>query len=399
MNDLAGGPDTARYMPERRAFIDGERLRVEAHRIPGGGGSKYEPQTAPEARQFLLPLLDAAIEQTNSLPLPLRSASRLYVETTLLPNYLEVSHSPDALWEWIGAVPVGSRIVSGEYRTKNKREQRPTRCVVLAVSNDGLPAFRELMNSTERDRSERSAFREIRKLSHVGLPEVDNVLLVDLDAAEDDESEIAWEAVLHPSVSSTGRPAPIEPNTLAKWYDLVESRSGRVFRDYERTVQALTFVPVVIAAREVEHLAQFNPLRAMRPMPTMRPMPQVGMRSGSPIAAPPSAAQPSTTPRVGVFDGGLQSDSSSCSYFGFNEISLTPVSPTTDGLQHGCAVTGAVLYGIVTGSTPLVRLPIPVDSLRIHPPPNEHPATDMYWALDQIVQEVRHRDYNIVNLS
>lgn len=68
-------------------FVDGERLRVDVEAPPTGGGTHYEPQTADQARDLLLPRLQAVVAQVAELPEEYKG-ERLYVETQLLPNYL-----------------------------------------------------------------------------------------------------------------------------------------------------------------------------------------------------------------------------------------------------------------------------------------------------------------------
>ena len=68
-------------------FVYGERLRVDVEAPPTGGGTHYEPQTADQARDLLLPRLQAVVAQVAELPEEYKG-ERLYVETQLLPNYL-----------------------------------------------------------------------------------------------------------------------------------------------------------------------------------------------------------------------------------------------------------------------------------------------------------------------
>ena len=274
-----------------RAFIDAP---------PTGGGEKYEPQTAVQARRLLLPMVNSVLDATASLPTRLR-ADRVYVEARLLPNYLAASHFPGALLAQIGAVPVGSRADTGVYRTKSRSHESPTRRLILAVSDDGLATLQRLVSGGGQSRSERQAFEEIRKLDRVSIPGADEIVL----SRPGEGIAITWEAVLHPATLVQGEAEPLGPNTMEKWFTLVESLGGRSYRDFVRHVGGLTFAPALLAESAVDQLARFNPLRALRPMPSIRPRPSFGTRATA-RAIPPLAPTPRvSSPLVAVFDGGL----------------------------------------------------------------------------------------------
>ena len=145
---------------DRRLFVGGERLRVTVDAPPSGGGDKFEPQTAAEARDLLLPMVRSVVEGASGLPPELRG-ERVYFEARLLPNYLAASHFPDVLLSRIGAVPVGSRADIGTYSTKSKAKETGTRRLVLAADDEGLRLLAALIDGPGASRSEQQAFTEI----------------------------------------------------------------------------------------------------------------------------------------------------------------------------------------------------------------------------------------------
>ena len=122
---------------DRRLFVGGERLRIDVDAPPSGGGEKYEPQTAEQARELLIPMMESLAEVAAGIPSRLRG-DRVYMEARLLPNYLAASYFPEALLTRIGAVPVGSRADIGPYRTKTRETESGTRRLILAVEDRGI---------------------------------------------------------------------------------------------------------------------------------------------------------------------------------------------------------------------------------------------------------------------
>jgi subtilisin family serine protease len=379
----------------RRLLTNGEALRMEVEAPPSGGGQKYEPQTPQQAQALLLPQIQSVTAVARQLPRELR-AERLYIEARLLPNYIAASYFPIALLAQIGAVPVGSRADSGLYRTKTREIMTGTRRLVLTVDDRGLAALEQLIERGGRTRTESQAFAEIRKLDEISIPGPESIILARPDQAEE---QITWEAVLHPAATAIGRePQPLDEETMAKWYELVSAAGGQVYRDYVRRVGGLTFSPVSLDERGADQVARFNPLRAIRPMPSIRPRPRFGTRVTARLR-PPSDTNPIRQgPEVAVFDGGVDplNPSVLCPR-STGDLTKEPSDP--DDLQHGTAVTGAVLYGLVRPGDQAPRPPLPVDSFRVLPAPDIPGDLNGYWVLDRIKETVANSQYKIVNLS
>ncbi len=379
---------------ERRLFVDGERLRITVEQPPSSGGSHYEPQTAAEARELLMPLVSSAAAQAKQLPAELRG-ERLYIEAQLLPNYLAPSHFPAALLAEVGAITVGSRAAPDVYRTARREQEAVTRRLILALDDSGLDRFQRLIESPGRNRSEQSAFNEIRKLNDIALRSPDQVVV---RLPLDEDADITWEAVLHPMSTSGGDPVPIDDETVEKWFRLVEQFGGMGHRLYVRQVGGLTFAPVVLRSSAALNVAQFNPLRVLRPMPAIRPTPTISLRQLNKVLPPISHDPIGRDLTVAVFDGGVDNQSATSPVFPIADTDLTTEAPLAMALFHGTAVAGAILYGMVTPGMQLPSPPLPLDSYRVFPLPSI-PGLDEYWLLDEIKRVVSEGDYRIVNLS
>lgn len=383
----------------RRLLLNGEALRLDVELAPTGGGTKFEPFTSEEAREWLLPQIRTARASLQRLPENLRAPDRVYVEAKLLPNYIAPTYFPDVLLAFVGGVPVGSRADVGTLRTASKVRQSGTRRLVLAVDEAALERLEELVDTQGAGRSAQQAFAQIRRLEEFASPEVGTVLRAP-DAGEraDRGEDALWEAVLHPRTVRSGEPVPIDDAALERWVALVESHGGAVRRDYLRRVGGLTFMPVRVGPNEAPELARFNPLRVLRPMPAIRPRPRFNLRSGSRVTPPGASGAIADVTTVAVFDGGVDNPNNS-GLFPIPTIDLTPEPVDAGDLDHGTGVTGAVLYGLIQSGQQAPQPPLPVESYRVMPPPYDPGDLDGYWILDRIKETLAEDRHKLVNLS
>ncbi|SPM30635.1 S8 family peptidase [Mycobacterium terramassiliense] len=388
---------TPQATSQRPLLVNGEALRLEGVEAPSAaGGPKFEPRTADDARELLLPQINVVAASARALPSQLRAPDRLYVEAKLLPNYLAASYFPAALLAQIGATPVGSRADTGLYVTASKQQEAQTRRLIFTVSDDGLAALQSLVQTRGGNRTEQQAFSEIRKLDEITVPRPEQVLRRPPTRPEPTTEQSVWEAVLHPATARSGEAVALDDETLGRWVSLVQRQGGQVHEAFIRRVGGLTFVPISAAAGDVDELARFNPLRVLRPMPAIRPRPRFGLRAVQRVT-PPSTAQPaSTVATVAVFDGGV--DGGQSALFPIGTPDLTPEPPVADDLSHGTGVTAAVLYGLLEPGQQAPQPPLPIESYRVTPSPNPHDL-EGYWVLDRIVETVRQNGHRIVNLS
>ena len=385
----------------RPLLVNGEGLKVDVSAPPGGGGPKFEPQTAEDARGALLPQITATALAAHALPQELRASDQLYVEAKLVPNYLAASYFPAALLAQIGATPVGSRADTGVYQTRTKSETVQTRRLIFTISDDGLDELETLVNTGGRGRTQAQAFSEIRKLDEVSMPTEARVLRAPTDpVGTPHQGARMWEAVLHPQTARAGEPVPLDDETLGRWFALIESLNGYAHADFVRRVGGLTFTPVTMPSDgDAAALARFNPLRVLRPMPAIRPRPRFGTRSAQRVAPPATTTPVATSVRVAVFDGGVDVSGTPSALFPISTPDLTPEPAERDELDHGTGVTGAVLYGLLDPGQQAPQPPVPVESFRVLPAPNIPGDLEGYWVLDRIKETVEQGDHKLVNLS
>ncbi|WP_159701465.1 S8 family peptidase [Arthrobacter sp. 18067] len=382
-----------------RPFLyKGEALRTPAEKPPAGGGDKFEPQTAVQARAILLPQIRSVREEVAALDNQLRVPGHTFIEAKLLPNYLAASSFPGQLINKLGAMPVGSRAEEGLYVTATTSKNAITRRLVLSVPDDSLAELEHLIESQGTNRSERAAFEEIRKLDELSLPS--QAVLRAITEVENPEDEIIlWETVLNPIGLQGEALVPATDAVIDRWAAAVENEGGSVERGFIRQVGGLTFVPVRAAKGSLENLSGFNALRIVRPMPAIPPRPIFGTRSSAVWHGPGSLATRATGFKIAVFDGGLNEAANSKNHMVADSIDLTGGQSHPDSLVHGTAVTGAALYGLVRSGDQTSAPPLPLDSFRVLPAPAIPGDMYGYWVLDRIKEVVSRDEHKIINLS
>jgi len=382
----------------RGLLTNGEGLKVDVTPSIRRGGGKTVPYSSQEAKLVLLPQARSMVEKVRSIAPELRSSDRIYVEATLLPTYLSPSEFPDDLLSEIEAVPVGSRFARAIDPRKKEEGGKKTRRLILAVPDSGLQNLANLIETGGESRRQHDAFEEIKK--------VDSLEVATAVAGEDDHVQLgeeisSWEAVLNPSVNADGQIAPLDDETLEKWFRLVYKLGGEGFRQYTRRVGTLTFVPTEISSSSASHLrALFNPLRSLMPMATLSPFTSSRPTQKKRVLPPFDFGPISDRFTVGVFDTGIDVALHGGPFFPMGAVDITPVPSDPDQIQHGTAVTAAAMYGLVREGERAPTPPLLVESYRVYPVPSDVPhIAEWYWILDRIIETIKENPHLLVNLS
>ena len=388
-----------------RILVGGERLSELVERVRSGG-DKFHPQTLQEARDLLAPQASALRGGAQMLDSRLR-ARRVVFEVQLLPNYLANSYFPTRLVDLLDLTSLGSRPAIGTLTTRTRSEQAPSKALIVAGEDSSLANLEELLRTGGRTKSERAAAEELRQFASLRLPRSEEIIRANPGADFEQLTSgpgtmrgerFAFEAVLHPDPDSAGRKRQaLSVETFQKFLTLVESLDGQVLTDHRDVIGGLTFVPVLLPAGQIEAAAEFNPLRSIRVMPRLRPVPALPLRTTQQQMGPPPLPAAPDAPEVLIFDAGADDTST---YFRGSVVTthLTSEPPVPGCLEHGSAVTSAVLYGDVDPSRPLTTAAAQVHHLRVVPGPDTD-ITELYWTLDQIRDTVVAKGVRLVNLS
>lgn len=179
------------------------------------------------------------------------------------------------------------------------------------------------------------------------------------------------------------------------------SPSDAAVRTYD---DGLTFVCTKMNAETLTKAMYYNPLRSIKPIEDewddpfrMSPITDVAPQLPDVIIKPDL--------KIGVFDGGVPNDIPLLAPYVTN-YDMVDDPPTEKGLEHGCAVSGAILYGDLYGKTRYDKVENPrvsVESFRVRPAKRTGDAEkdfQMYTTIDIIEKVVRERkDIKVFNIS
>ncbi|MGW1150982.1 S8 family peptidase [Streptomyces rubiginosohelvolus] len=365
----------------------------------GGGGSKYHPFSLADSQRILGPQAQILKNTAATLDNRLR-ADHVVFEVKLLPNYLANSYFPERLVRLLGLTALGSRPATGDLVLRSKTEFNvPTKSLIVAGDNQSLERLSYILSGGSLDRREKGAAEELRRFSDIHLPRVAEVVkAANNSVAESVQGREAFEAVLHPDPDLPGiSRRPLSGAVFEKFEQYIYSLGGEVVSDRRDVVGGLTFVPVFLPSGKAKEAAAFNPLRSIRKMPRIRPVPALPLRSAPGVARPaPPPAQPEA-PEVLIFDAGI--DATGDFFAGSaSQVELTDRPAAPGCIEHGSAVTGAILYGNVEAGSRLQSPQVRATHFRCIPG-HDNEGVELYWLLDQIQKQVADSDAMIVNLS
>lgn len=381
-----------------RILVGGEHMSEMIDRV-GGGGNKFHPHTLADSQRILGPQALVLRDAARTLDEELR-AGHVVFEVKLLPNYLANSYFPERLVKLLGLTALGSRPATGDLVQRSKTEfDVPTKSLIVAGDNDSLEQLTHILSGGVLNRREKGAAEDLRRFSDIHLPRVTEVVKgLAGDVTELAAEREAFEAVLHPDPDTPGmsrRPLPDE--IFGKFERYIRTLGGEVVSDRRDAVGGLTFVPVLLPPGKLKEAAAFNPLRSIRKMPRIRPVPATPLRSAPGVSKPPPPPAAADAPEVLIFDAGV--DANGDFFAGsVSQIDLTDKPPFPGCIEHGSAVTGAILYGNVEAGSRLQSPQVRATHYRCIPG-QDTDGVELYWLLDQVQKQVADSDAMIVNLS
>jgi hypothetical protein len=380
-------------------MLVGGELMSEIVDRASGGGNKFYPFSLEETKEHLGPQVRSLRDSAVMIDSALR-AEHVIFEATLLPNFLANSYFPDRLVKLLGLTALGSRPATADLTLRSgTTPDVATKSLIIAGDDESLDRLASMLGGGVLNRAEKAAAEELRQFSEIHLPRKEEVVRdSQADSSESVHGRVAYEAVLHPDPDYPGLiRQPMTNSLFHKFEEYIASLGGEVAATRRDVVGGLTFVPVFLPEGRAEQAAAFNPLRSIRRMPRIRPIPTMPLRSAPRVGRPAPPAADATAPEVLIFDAGIDEEGD---YFAgsVHQVHLTDESPAPGCIEHGSAVTGAVLYGNVQPGEQLSKPAVRATHYRCIPGPAED-GTELYWLLDQIQKKVTEKDSMIVNLS
>jgi hypothetical protein len=386
---------------DRPRFIIGfgERL-TQPVTVRRGSQPPVAPYDAETARARVAASAVEVSHQADLLPASACPGDAVVAAISLHPRYLAKSYYPDALLDSAGFEAVGSRpveIVPDQVGRKVKRhgetieireagvEAQPSTELFVATTRANLRLWSSRLLGDD-EMSDREA-GDVVKVERFWLPQSADRLRV---TAEPNEA-VAVEVVLHSS----------RPDIVEAFRIFAESVGVDVDVTRRLDVGGASFVPLMATGAVLEQLAEFSFLRTARAIPRLRDLTveSVARSTDSRALLLPDAAPADPDLRVAVFDGGVPAGSCLAPWVDSYEFpDLGDESPTL--LEHGQAVTSALLFGSIDPDREIQRPYGHVDHYRVldSSSGNDDPF-ELYDVLRRIDGVLSTKRYQFFSLS
>lgn len=377
-------------MTGERNFLlgHGERL-VERVPTPPGGATPELPYTAEEARQRLLPQIEAAARVFDSLPDEACPSGKAVGLVTLHPQFIAKSYHPGDFLRDNGMSYIGSRsakITPGNWTRQGEPEESETTELFVSGKRESFTRLAERMASPgafpegsplQKVEAFRAPGTSDKKRGEMPLPRITSI----------------FEVGLH--IPSVDRDAIVR--SFQRW-----ARTCGVSADLDRSipVSGLIFLPVTAHSEELDALSRFSFLRVIRPMPKLRTLHPI--ERSLPVGELPPVALPDeevvdSSIRMAIFDGGLTPSGPMSRWA--NSFDAPGIGAAVDEcMDHGHKVTSAALFGCLNPGEVAQRPFNNVDHYRVLDGLEDDPYS-LYTALNRIRDVLEEKNYDFVNLS
>lgn len=340
-------------MAERNNFLlgNGEKLTTPVE-VPTGGGAKRAPYSFEAAVRHLQPRLRRIADAVTALPEAACPDDVAVAVLTMHPRYISKSDFPTRFLQSTGLVPLGSRarrIKPREWGIKNPPEDAVTDQLFVGATRETFRRLPTLLTRRIADPNLREELTHIEDLE----PFEAETKIKGIDES-DDNKDVTLEVGVHTGIA----------RSVERFLGYAESLGARPVVDRVLRFDELAFVPVRTTGRIARELARFSLVRVARRMPGLRPFrPAVLRTSNEPVALPTEGPLDSTT-RAVIFDGGLPPTPDLSHWVRVIEPDgIGPPDP--ESLEHGLAVTAALLFGTLSSRQPAQRPFCPVDHVRV----------------------------------
>lgn len=394
-------------MPEsmrRLILANGERYVEPIQKTQGFGKSEL-PREYGEARSHVMREIGNALEHFSALPARKRLKDEAVLCLRLHPDMMAKSYDPQSIFDLVPELEnVGSRnyLVATEQVAKTKRIKKQLENQLLEVTGrlvfvrSSDAGFRRLLRVLDQEESSLPVLfrREISTIEKFDLLSPDEQLAA-FQHDWKDWKEGRVEIVLHPSRHSESEQTHFLSNLFHE-HNVVCGRPNIAY--YEK---GPLFISCHLTRKALDAISGANPLRTAQPLmfggfETLR------SSKGFSTPFPPNVTTRSII-KVGMFDGGVDVTHPLLQGHAEEDVGLSiKTKPWAEGIAHGTAVAGSLLYGPLNDydtAQPLPAPPVSVVSFRVLPTSNPTDI-DLYEAVDIIEAAVPSRkDIKVYNIS
>lgn len=369
----------------------GERL-VHEVTIKSGGDEKPLPYDFDAAKTNLVAKFQQVAQELDALPAVACPNNEGVAGITLHPGQIAKSYYPAVLLEKFGLRAVGSH--SATAVIEQDGEVGPVATTELFVAAP-RPTFRKIAEQISESSEMAPWSDDLRRISNVRLVPIESRI----KPIHSEEPEIFCEVVLHGAGETATAPA-----VLSSFVRYAESMGLQVDISHRIDAKNLSFVGIYAQQRQLPNLAKFSFLRAVRMMPRLR---HFQPDLPNPLqSSPPFECQLDTIKvrdpniSVAVFDGGMP-EVAALHYCVTVHDDVDGIgAPDAALVQHGLAVTSALLFGPLDPNSLPTQAFAHIDHYRVLDVDTANePAHELYRVLDRITGVLESRHYDYANIS
>lgn len=361
----------------------GERL-IEPVRRGTGGGEPTFPRSFEEARELLTTQINTVRGSISHIPQEKRM-DEVVLTVRLNHKFLAKSYTPYTFFRDAGFENVGSR----RWVTEEGEEQVLSKLHFVKTNEQDLQRLTGLLTDQGATFTE-SFKKDIQKIDEISLLAPEEKIL----GFEDGWQEGKVEMVLH----------PFGENDIKVVDKLKALLLGNGVDESTLRIKAYpngpTFISCFVTSQAIQAIEDFNPLRTVHPI-RMDPFPEMRDLGAAPDAPSPITPTHRSRVKVGVFDGGIDLTNPLIANFATEGRSIGTTA-LAEGIRHGTAVAGAVLYGplnSLSGGSIVPQPTVTVEGFRVLPTVNPRDF-ELYEAIDLIEEIVPVRnDIQVYNIS
>jgi subtilisin family serine protease len=362
---------------------NGEKMITPVKKSFGGGETTY-PRSYDEARGRIRRQVERIKAHIEEIPEEKRM-KEVVLTLRLNEKFLAKSYTPNSLFKQTKFENIGSR----RWTFEKDDEIKYSKMHFVKLDQEGLSSLEKVLESDGNSLTD-SFKNDIRKIEELSFLETSEVIQ-GFDAYW---KEGTVEFVLHPyGEENDVMIEKFKQNLIALG---VNDNTIRL-KTYEG---GPTFVSAIVNKKIIINIADFNPLRTVHPL-KLNFFPELRGSDSDPNLLLPPLGRSISQIKVGVFDGGINPSHPFLNNFSKENKSVSSMS-IKEGIEHGTAVAGVVLYGDLNQYEANSQLDDPVvfvESFRVLPL-NDPTDLDLYEAIEFIEKVVPNRhDIDVYNLS
>ncbi len=375
---------------KKRNFLLGKGERL-AEQIKGttGGSPKIHPYTFDQAKQRLTPMIQKVANELDKLPANACPNDQVVATLTLNPEYIAKSYYPGDLLRAIGLETVGSRAkkITPEKRSK---EREPVESITTELFVKGSrESFRKWAAGISSMNEMQSGSQSLIAIESISAPKSSEKIF----SGKNVKNTTVYEIVLHLNEESA------EQLYLGKFRSYLNQL--KVTSKLERRFYAggLCFIELEASNTDIQEVAKFSLVRAIRIMPSLRLLkPAIRTSKVSEKIKLPTGNAIDPSIKVAIFDGGLPKNHPLTKWA--NPIDAPGVGPSENELlNHGIGVTSAFLFGPID---PKIKIENPYSNLDHYRVLDNIPGQnnyELYEVLERIENILKTKKYDFINLS